>query len=56
MKDKTMDDKLTYIPMIIYKITPSEDWDYWLCMDTTSLKPTNQNSIKVPIFELTIKI
>ena len=51
-----MDDKLILkIPMMINKITHSVDSIYWFkSLDTASLKPTNQNSIKVPkVFEKT---
>ena len=39
---------------MIKKITTSIDYNNWLkSLDTTILKPTNQNSIKVPkVFKL----
>ncbi len=36
---------------MIYKITPSVDFNYWLKrVDTQFNEPTNKNSIKVPKF------
>ena len=33
--------------MLIHKITPSIDYNYWLeCLDTQLNKPASQNSIK----------
>ena len=47
-KDKTMTDKLMYIPMMIQKNTSSVDYKEWLkCLETQINKPTNQNLIKV---------
>ena len=51
-----MDDKLILkTPLMINKITHSVDSIYWFkSLDTASLEPTNQNSIKVPkVFEQT---
>ena len=42
LRDKTMDDKLTYI-QVITQITPSEDYNYWLKrFDTSVLEPTKK--------------
>ena len=47
-----MTDKLMYIVrtyMLIHKIIPSVDYNYWLKrFDTQQNEPTNQNSINVP--------
>ncbi len=44
-----MADKLMYIPMMIYKITPAIDYNcWWKRLKTSSYEPTNQNSTKVP--------
>ncbi len=46
--DKTRDKTFVYSPIMINKIIPSTDDCYLLkIVDTSSLEPTNQNSIKV---------
>ena len=45
-RDKTMDDKLMFIPIN----------HPFLSLDTASLEPDNQNSIKVKVFDPTNKI
>ena len=44
-------------PMIIHRISPSVDYNYWLkCLDTQFNEATHENSIKVPkVFKQTNK-
>ena len=45
--DKTMADKLMYIPLMIQKVTLPEDHNYWLkCFETEHTEPTNKNLIE----------
>ena len=51
LRDITKADKFMYCtsPMMIHKITPSVDFDYWMKrLDTQLNESTNQNSIKNP--------
>ena len=45
LRDKTMADKFMKSPILIHKINPSIDYNYWLRSLDTQL---NQNSMKVP--------
>ena len=51
-----MADKLMQSPMLIHKVTPSVDYNWWLKrLDTQLNKPVNQNLIKVPKLSQRIK-
>ena len=53
LKDKAKVDKLIYM---MYKITPSVNYNYWLAhFDNHVSEPTHQNSIKVPKVVKTIE-
>ncbi len=47
-RDKTMADKLSTSPIMVHKIFPTVDYNYWLKrLDTKLNEPTNQNLTKV---------
>ena len=47
--DKTLTNKLMYIPNVPHKITPSVDCNQWLKrLNTQRNKPTNQISVENP--------
>ena len=54
LREKTMDFLLIYFPFMINIARQTLDKNYWLeSLDTSSLVPTNQNSIIVPkVYEL----
>ena len=49
LKDKIMTNTLKDTPMIIPKISPSVDYNWWFkCLGTQLNEPINQNTLKVP--------